>query len=166
MGGTVEEKVQELVEPLIVSMGLQLWGIRFRSGHDHASLQIYVDAKDGVSADQCGDVVDMLSPALDAADLIAPAYTLEVSSPGLDRILFNLDQCRQYLGQEVKAELRIPCDGRRKLDGMLQNVTDDGMITIKEGEGQEFTVAFANVSVARLVPVFPKKGTKSPRSAS
>ena len=101
MAGTIEEKIDELVRPLIEASELILWGVRYRGGRDSALLQIFIDSKDGVSADTCGDITNMLSPALDAADIIAPAYILEVSSPGFDRILFTLDQARAYIGKKI-----------------------------------------------------------------
>ena len=99
MAGTIEEKVAELVTPLVESMDLT--GLRLRGGNDHAMWQVFVDSEQGVSADKCGELMDVLSPALDAADLIAPKYTLEVSSPGLDRILFTLEQAKAYTGKTV-----------------------------------------------------------------
>ena len=64
MAGTIEDKVTELVEPLISSLGLQLWGVRYRQGGSRASLEIYIEAEDGGSADQCGEALQVLFPAL------------------------------------------------------------------------------------------------------
>ena len=147
-------------------MGLYVWGIRFRGGNDHALLQIFVDSDEGVSADKCGELMDVLSPALDAADLIAPKYTLEVSSPGLDRILFTLEQAKAYVGQTIKADLRIPTLGRHKLVGNLTEVTDDGMLKISDKTSGDMEIAFSNISTARVVPEFPVNNKKAPRSAS
>lgn len=166
MAGTIEEKLTELVEPLIGSLGLSLWGMRFHGGHDHAVLQIYVDAEGGVNADQCGEVVDTLSPALDAADLIAPAYTLEVSSPGLDRILFTSEQFKQYVSKEIKVELKLPVLNRRKFTGVLMDAGDDGVFRLDDKDAGEVELAFANVATARVVPVFPQKGRKKGTGAS
>ena len=166
MAGTIEEKVTELVTPLVESMDVKVWGIRYRGGNDHAVLQVFIDSEEGVSADKCGEIMDVLSPALDAADLIAPKYTLEVSSPGLDRILFTLEQTRAYVGETVKAELRMPTQGRHKLPGILENVSDDGMLKINDKVSGEIEVAFSNISTARVVPEFPQNNKKAPRSAS
>ena len=167
MAGTIEEKITELVTPLIESMDVQVWGIKYRCGNDHAPLQVFIDTVDGVSADKCGEVMDVLSPALDAADLISPKYTLEVSSPGLDRILFTLEQAKACLGQTIKAELRIPAQGRHKLQGKLEEVNDaDGILKIDDKISGLFEVAFANIATARVVPEFPSNNKKAPRSAS
>ena len=106
--------------------------------------------------------MDVISPALDAADLIGPKYMLEVSSPGLDRILFTLEQAKKYVGSQIKAELRIPTQGRHKLQGLLTEVTDDGLLKIQD----LMEVAFTNISVARVVPEFPSNNKKAPKSAS
>ncbi len=166
MAGTIEEKVTELVTPLVESMDVEVWGIRYRGGNDHATLQVFIDSAEGVSADKCGEIMDVLSPALDAADLIAPKYTLEVSSPGLDRILFTLEQTKSYVGKLVKAELRMPTQGRHKLQGILESVSDDGILKINDKVSGDIEVAFSNISTARVVPEFPQNNKKAPRSAS
>ena len=158
MAGTVEERVREAVAPLVESMGLELWGIRYRGGRDHGVLQIFVESEDGVSADTCGQLADLISPALDVADPIGPAYTLEVSSPGLDRIIFTQEQAARYVGTKVKAELRIPQDGRRRLLGILKSA-GGGMASIEEEGGTVIEAAFSNIALMRAVPVF-KNNTK------
>lgn|SRR5574344_1206336 len=161
MAGTIEEKVTELVTPLVESMGASLWGIRFRGGDDHAKLQVFLDSKEGVSAELCGDILKVISPALDTADLIASKYKLEVSSPGLDRILFTLEQAKAYVGKTIKAELRIPTQGRHKLQGTLEEAADDGMLKINDKISGLIEVAFSNISTARVVPEFPSNNKKS-----
>lgn len=150
----VEEKVLEVVEPLVQSSGLELWGIRYRGGKDHAVLQIFVEGENGVSVDQCGELSNLISPALDVADPIAPHYTLEISSPGLDRILFTLEQAAKYVGEQVRADLRMPVEGRRRVTGTLQSCGEDGLMTVVEEDGSVREVSFSNVSLMRIVPVF------------
>ncbi|MGN0915294.1 MAG: ribosome maturation factor RimP [Succinivibrio sp.] len=164
MSGTIEEKITQIVTPAIESMGLSLWGIRYHGSRDHATLQIFIESDDGVSADKCGEVMDLLSPALDAEDLIASRYTLEVSSPGLDRILFTLEQAKAYEGKTVKAELRIPSMGRKKLQGRLNKVGDDGILVIEDTLSGPVEVAFANAQSVRVVPEFPSNNKHAPKS--
>ncbi len=164
MAGTVEERVREAVAPLVESMGLELWGIRYRGGRDHGVLQIFVESEDGVSADTCGQLADLISPALDVADPIGPAYTLEVSSPGLDRIIFTQEQAARYVGTKVKAELRIPQDGRRRLLGILKSA-GGGMASIEEEGGAVIEAAFSNIAFMRAVPVFKNNTKKAPAGA-
>ena len=166
MAGTIEDRVTELVKPLIESLGLQLWGIRYRQGGSRGTLEIYVETPEGVSADQCGEALTVLSPALDAADIIGPAYILEVSSPGLDRILFTLDEAKQYIGSVIKAGLRMPVQSRHKVRGKLLEISEDGLLKIEDEISGVLDIAFANVSLARLVPSFKDNHKKNPKSAS
>lgn len=153
MAGSLEQKLQELVEPIVQSYGLTLWGLRYRVGQSNAHLQIFVEGENGVDAEACGEITNALSPLLDTADLIDPAYILEVSSPGLDRILFNLQQVEQSIGQVVCLNLKIATEGRRKIEGQLKGVESDGTMTIADKNLQtDVQVAFDNVSLARIVP--------------
>ena len=159
----IEEKVREIVLPFVESSGLELWGIRYRGGRDQAVLQIYVEGPEGVSIDQCGELSNLISPALDVADPIGPKYTLEISSPGLDRILFTKEQVSRYVGNIVKLELKMPTDGKRKLQGCLKSC-QDGILNVQTDDDQIFEIAFTNVLLARLVPVFPAGGKKTSKS--
>ena len=153
MPGSLEQKLQDLIEPIVQSFGLSLWGLRYRVGRSNAHLQIFVEGENGVDAAVCGDITNALSPILDSADLIDPAYILEVSSPGLDRILFTKEQMEKSVGQEVSVSLKMATSGRRKLEGTLQAVGADGALTIADkSEPEPVVVAFENVSVARIVP--------------
>ncbi len=159
----IEEKVREIALPFIEAANLELWGIRYRGGRDHAVLQIFVEGPNGVGVDECGELSNLISPALDVADPIAPKYTLEISSPGMDRILFTEDQAARFVGSQVKFELQIAQDGKRKFTATLQKV-EDGVLTVLTEDSLTLDIAFANILLARLVPVFEnpkdKKGNK------
>ena len=160
MAGTIEEKIDALVRPLIESSDLTLWGVKYRGGRDNGLLQIFIDSKEGVTADICSDISNLISPALDAEDIIASSYILEVSSPGFDRILFTLDQAKNYIGKKIKVEMRIPQQGRRKFEGELEEVGADNSLKINDKLAGQIEIAFSNVSLARLVPEFPKVNKK------
>ena len=166
MSGTIEEKITAVVKPLVESMDVSLWGVRFRRGHERAVLQIFVESEDGVSADKCGELMDMISPALDVEDIIAQAYTLEVSSPGLDRILFTLEQAKAYVTNTVRAEMRIPTQGRHSVTGVLEEVSDDGILKITDRVQGLMEISFLNISTVRVVPQFPDKSKKPAKVSS
>ena len=149
MAGTIEEKVAELVTPLVESMDLTVWGIRFRGGNDHAMLQVFVDSEQGVSADKCGELMDVLSPALDAADLIAPKYTLEVSSPGLDRPLKKEAEFIRHAGDKVEIHTFAPFEGRKLIVGTLVGLSADSQIQIVV-DGNHIQIPRDKVSQIRL----------------
>lgn len=153
MSGNLEQKLRDLVEPMVQSFGLTLWGLRYRVGHSQAHLQIFVDSEQGVDAEVCGELTNALSPLLDSADLIDPAYILEVSSPGLDRILFTREQMANSVGQTVCVNLKLPSEGKRKVEGVLKAVSAAGELTILKSSSQtEQVVAWENISTARIVP--------------
>lgn len=156
MVGTLDQKLRTLIEPIVQSYGYELWGLRFRVGRNNAHLQIFIENEQGgVDADACGDITNALSPVLDAADLIDPAYILEVSSPGIDRILFTQEQLSRYVGHKIKVELSLATQGRRNFEGTLVSCAEDGSFVLDDKNLQDkVELAFANVSSARLVPDF------------
>lgn len=156
MAGNFDQKLRTLVEPIVESYGYSLWGLRYRVGRNNAHLQIFIENENGgVDADACGDITNALSPVLDTADLIDPAYILEVSSPGVDRILFTQEQLAKYVGQQIKVELSLASLGRRRYEGKLVSCADDGSFVLEDKNlNEKVELAFANVSIARVVPDF------------
>ena len=105
---------------------------------------------EGVSVDDCEAVSREVSAQLDVEDPISGNYTLEVSSPGLDRPLFTPAHFERFVGESAKIGLKLPQDGRRRLQGRIAGV--EGEVIRLDVDGQEFEVAFGNVDKARLVP--------------
>jgi len=103
-----------------------------------------------VGIEDCEAVSREVSAQLDVEDPISGNYTLEVSSPGVDRPLFTLDHYRRFTGETAKVAMRLPQDGRRRLTGRIVSV-DDGGITF-DVDGNPIVVAFDNIDKARLVP--------------
>ena len=155
MDGEIETRVRELAGPLLASMGLELWGVRYHAAPHRARLQIFIDCAAGVSADTCGEACNLLSPALDVADLIAPAYTLEVSSPGLDRELFTLEQITRYVGRRIRVRTR-GSGGQHRFEGQLQGVEQE-ILQLEDAQSGLRSIAYADVVQARLVPEFPAR---------
>lgn len=154
MGGEIEARVRELAEPLLRSMGLELWGVRYHAAPRRARLQIFIESEAGISADTCGEVTNVLSPALDVADLIAPAYTLEVSSPGLDRELFSLEQIGRYAGRRIRVRTRGADGGQHRFEGLLKGVEHE-TLQLEDAQSGLQAIAYVDVVQARLVPDFP-----------
>lgn len=168
----MSSKSRELVEllaPVVESIGLELLGIEYAPSSTRALLRIYIDvAGRQVGIEDCEAVSREVSALLDVEDPISTEYTLEVSSPGIDRPLFTPAHFQRFLGEEVKVSLRLPQDGRRRLHGRITKVDGD-MITIAEEKG-EYLVAHENIEKARLVPdlvalgLVATKPGKSPRA--
>jgi ribosome maturation factor RimP len=116
------EIIQQLVEPVIVALGYQLWGIEYLGQGRHTLLRIFIDKVGGINVDDCAEVSRQASSILDVEDPIKDEYTLEVSSPGIDRILFRPEHYQQNIGATVKVRLQQNFNGRRNYAGQLQAI--------------------------------------------
>jgi ribosome maturation factor RimP len=128
-----EQEIQALVEPVLAALGLELWGIEYLGQGRHTLLRIYIEKIDGVDIEDCAEASRQISGLLDVEDPIKTEYTLEVSSPGVERLLFTPAQYRQYLGAPLKLRLRQNFEGRRNFSGVLLDAGDDE-ISILQGE--------------------------------
>ena len=107
------EQLHALLAPVVEALGYQCWGVEFLSQGRHSLLRVYIDHSNGILVDDCEKVSRQLSGVLDVEDPISSDYTLEVSSPGLDRPLFTLEQYAANVGEQIKIKLRSPFEGRR-----------------------------------------------------
>ena len=156
--------ITELLGPTIESLGLELLGIEYLPAPGGATLRLYIDvpANEGgepgrtVTIEDCESVSREVSAQLDVADPISSNYTLEVSSPGLDRPLFTAAQFARFLGEEAKVGLKLPQDGRRRLQGRILRVEAGNVVFGLDGA--EFVVASDNIDKARLVPDWAAMG--------
>lgn len=155
---TKTEELTAMLAPVIegLGLGLELQGIEFAASRSHGLLRLYIDVPSGerlVTVDDCEAVSREVSAVLDVNDPISSAYTLEVSSPGLDRLLFTPAQALRFVGQQVKVALSLPQDNRRRIQGALVRIDGD-LLIVRTAEGTEFAVAFDNIDKVRLVPDF------------
>ena len=152
------EQIQALLAPTVASLGLELLGVEFvPSGHS-ALLRLYIDAPGRlVGIEDCEAASREVSALLDVEDPIESEYTLEVSSPGVDRPLFSVEQFARFLGEQAKVQLRLPQDGRRRMAGRIVAAVDGRVTLDVEGLG-ELSVAMDNIEKARLVPDFVALG--------
>ncbi len=142
----------------IEAAGCRLWGIELLSRGRHPTLRVYIDKDSAVTLEDCAVVSRQIGALLDVEDPIPGGYDLEVSSPGLDRLLFKQAHFLANLGRKVSVELWPAAARRRRLKGILQAVGDD-MVTIDvddgaSGQGTDarlMTFEFADIKRARLV---------------
>jgi ribosome maturation factor RimP len=146
-----EVAIRNIVEPVVAALGLQLWGIEYLGQGRHTLLRIYIDKEGGVDVEDCAEASRHVSSILDVEDPISSEYTLEVSSPGLDRILFNAEQMRRSAGSEVKVRLTQNLEGRRNFNGVLKDVSGDSLILAVGAD--EFVLPIERVEKVNLVPV-------------
>jgi ribosome maturation factor RimP len=139
-----------IVEPVVASLGFELWGLQYAAHRKGALLRVYIESEQGITLDDCAAVSDQLSAVLDVEDPIGVPYTLEVSSPGLDRLLFRAEQFARYIGERVKLRLGTPLDGRRRFEGRIAEVGAD-TVTLELEDGQT-ELPFDAIEEARLIP--------------
>ena len=157
-----EEDLNALLAPLIADLGLELVGIEFSPGRGGSLLRVYVDAPERpVTIDDCERASREISALLDVNDPVAGRYTLEVSSPGLDRPLFTPDQFRRFVGEAVKINVNLPLDGRRRFHGTIREIDGDRITIEQDGEAVE--IVHANIAKARLAPDYVALGLAAAR---
>lgn len=144
-------QVQELIEPAVTALGYELWGVQLLSQGRHSTLRIFIDKPEGINIDDCAAVSHQVSGILDVEDPIKSQYTLEVSSPGIDRPLFKLEQYQRYVGEGIALRLRTPVAGRRKFSGLLKAVEADNIIVRVEEENEEYVLPFESIDKANIV---------------
>ena len=150
------DDIAALLSPTVSAMGLELLGVEYLPAPGGALLRLYIDVPQAeadaraVGIEDCEAVSREVSAQLDVEDPISGNYTLEVSSPGVDRPLFGAAQFARFVGQTAKVVLKLPQDGRRRLQGAILRV--DGQSLAFELDGAEIVVDAANVEKAKLVP--------------
>ena len=148
----ITEQVEVIVKPIMEDLNFELVDVEYvKEGRDHF-LRISIDKEGGVGVDDCADVSRQVSAILDVEDPIADKYNLEVSSPGLDRPLFTLEQFQRYVGEDIAVHLRIPVLDRRKWQGKLEKIENDMLTLIVDG--QEQVLIFGNIQKANVIAKF------------
>lgn len=156
------EELETLLAPAAQEQGCELWGVEFlQQGRRHV-LRLFIDSEEGVTVEHCERVSRLASALLDVEDLVAGAYTLEVSSPGMDRPLFHLSQYRRFIGQPAAIRLKMPYQGRRNFKGWLMAIEDDEVVL--RVDDKEYLLPFESIDKANLIPVFEKEVTKIDRT--
>lgn len=172
------EQIANLLSPTVRALGLELLGAEYLPAPGSATLRLYIDVPETelatrmVNIEDCEAVSREVSAQLDVEDPITGNYTLEVSSPGIDRPLFTLAHFARHQGESAKVVLRIPQEGRRRLQGPIVRIEGGAIVFLVDNT--EMTVAFENVDKARLMPDWvalglapqPKKGAAAKAAAA
>ncbi len=148
-----EQELETLLSPTVAAMGLRVWGVEYLGQGKHSVLRVYIDRDDGVTIDDCESVSKQVSELLDVEDALTASYTLEVSSPGMDRLLFKPEQ---YAREHRR-------DGRREAELSVRGATSSGWLAdwTRKRRGvscrsriPNILIPLANVQRARIVPRF------------
>jgi ribosome maturation factor RimP len=147
-----QTQLEVLLEPVVEAMECELWGLDYVQQGRQSVLRLYIEKEGGVLVEDCERVSRQVSATLDVEDPIPGEYTLEVSSPGMDRPLFTLEHFERYVGEKVAIRLRVAFEGRRKFSGLLKGVEDDEIVL--EVDNEEYLLPFELVDKANVVPSF------------
>ncbi len=139
----------EMLEPVVNALGCELWGIEYIGQGKHSILRVYIDKEGGVNIDDCTQVSRQISSLLDVEDPISGEYTLEVSSPGLDRILFTLEQFKEYAGYHAKLKLTENFEGKRNFSGQIKTVENEEVVLIIGDE--QYTLPYELIEKANII---------------
>ncbi len=131
-------------------MGYELADLEFRLGGNGGLVRVFIDKPEGIDLDDCEKVSLALSALLDVEEPVPGKYSLEVSSPGLDRKLTKVEHFQRFVGEVVKVQMRFPIAGRRRFRGTLVSLDKENIVV--EVDGESHSLALATIDTARLVP--------------
>jgi ribosome maturation factor RimP len=146
------EEIGALIEPTVRGTGCELWGVQLIQGKQ-TILRIYIESETGAGIEECEQVSREVSQLLDVEDPIRSDYTLEVSTPGLDRPLFKRDQFIRCRGEQVSLRLHVPYQGQRNFKGLLCGIEGDEIVLGVE-DGKELLFPIEGIEKANVVPQF------------
>lgn len=179
-------EIANLLSPTVDALGLDLLGVEYLPAPGSSTLRLYIDVPLAeqperiINVEDCERVSREVSAQLDVEDPISGNYTLEVSSPGVDRPLFTLEQFARHAGESAKVTLKLAQDGRRRLQGEILSVDpEQGTVTFAV-DGRPLVAAFENIDKARIIPDWaalglapvkptgpaPKQGSKAKKKPS
>ena len=150
---TKTEQLIEMLKPAAEALGYEFLGIEYVGQGVHSVLRIYIDHENGIGVEDCSKVSHQVSGILEVEDPISSQFTLEVSSPGLDRPLFDLSHFEKVVGEVVNLKCHLGTDGRRKFKGPLVEIVkkDSSNTLVVEVDGQLYDLDFQDVDKANLV---------------
>jgi len=143
--------IEELLLPGAETLGIELVAVEL-SGGDSSIVRVYIDTPNGVTVDDCAKASRQFSAILDVEDPISNKYTLEVSSPGMDRPLAKPIHFKAVVGQDVKIKMATLVDGRRRFTGELIEATEE--FAVVEVDGEQSELPYSDMDRARLIPVY------------
>ena len=143
------QTLKNIVAKAVNAAGCQFVGLEDVQSGRHHVLRIYIDSEKGVTIDDCGRVSKQVGAVLDVEDAIQHQYTLEVSSPGINRILFEKEHYEKYMGENLKVRLKFAQDGQKQFSGQLRKVEDDGVVLSVKNE--EHKLLFSDIAKARVM---------------
>ncbi|OGT59087.1 MAG: hypothetical protein A3F14_02675 [Gammaproteobacteria bacterium RIFCSPHIGHO2_12_FULL_43_28] len=146
----VDPVLHEKLEKLISAMGYELIGGEMVQEGRQKCFRIYIDSPNGINLDDCTRVSHQVSAMLDVEALIQGDYSLEISSPGINRPLFQLVHYKKAVGEQVKIRLRLPIEGRRQYQGELLSIDGEDICLLVD-KAQEIKLPFSAIEKANII---------------
>jgi len=143
--------IDDLLQPGAEALGYELVAVEL-SGGESSIVRVYIDSPNGITVDDCAKASRQFSAILDVEDPISNRYTLEVSSPGMDRPLAKPLHFKSVVGQDVKIKMMSLVNGRRRFTGELVEAADE--FAVVEIDGEQTELPYSEMDRARLVPVY------------
>jgi len=144
-----EQKLTDMLRPAVEETGKELLGVEYISAGNNSVLRLFIDHENGINVDDCAEVSRQVGAILDVEDPISSEYSLEVSSPGVDKPLFEMSHFQSVIGETVNIKSSMPLNGRRKFKGTLVAIENETLIV--EVDGTDYEIAINNVDKANLV---------------
>jgi ribosome maturation factor RimP len=146
-----EDRIRQVLDPILKALGLDLWNLEFQKAGPKWLLRIYLDREigGGVTLSDCERVSRDLSTALDVEDFIPHAYTLEVSSPGLDRVLTRPEHFQRFAGSLIRIKTYQPINREKVFKGTLRGILDT-FVKLEVSEGEIMAIPLSNIAKAQL----------------
>lgn len=147
---SLASRIRDMAEEVAASMGMEVVLVEIKGSGKNSSVRTFIDQPGGISLDDCERFSRRFSVLLDVEDWIPFSYTLEVSSPGINRPLVRESDFERYCGKDVRVRTRTPVDGQKNFKGAIANVTD-GRIEIQIAPDRTVSIAFKEIEKANLI---------------
>ena len=147
-----KSELEKIIKPTVVDMGFEFWGLDYSNKSGGAFLRVFIESEKGINVEDCAEVSRRLSVLLDVENPINGVYDLEISSPGMSRRFYSLDQYQRFIGAFVKVKLYLNFNGRKNFKGILVGVQDEELV-IRDGD-DEFFIPFESIDKGSMVPQF------------
>ena len=144
----MKEQILKLIDPIIVSMKYELWGLNIGQQNNSLKLTLYIDSKSGININDCEKVSNQVTHILDIENICNGDYILEVSSPGLDRVLMTKEHFAKYINKKVKLKLKWLVKNRKNIVGMIKDVNNNFVVINDKNDIYE--IEYDSIDNARL----------------
>ena len=144
----MREEVTEILRSLVITMGYDFWGLNFSQNSNSLKLTLYIDKEQGINIDDCEKVSNQTTHMLDTKKIIDVNYILEVSSPGLDRVLITKEHFKKYMNENIKVKLKWLVRNRKNINGIIKDVQTDCILL--DVNKEIFEIRYDSIDSARL----------------